>query len=368
MEADMPDDGKGRSMPSGACDAEWLELGKIPRLAEESMLAYLLTAIEVRAKLIQELLPADSPQQRIACEVRRKIATFDKWCPHDNANWKNLAWCDAYRLELMLALAEPLSKLVTELELRLAEAKEEQVPCVQRLNDACNKTFALITDTNGARLPITPDIEATLRSQLVNVIEETQWHLKRKFTARTIQKQATYRIILAAICSFALFVSPYAAIIAAYAVNWSGVMQWVDRWTGLPLITALTAGLFGAFFSRLLFMQSSWNTLSLDELKSAREPSTIILRGTVGMCGAVVVYFFLHSELISGEILPKFSDIALIPRVDVLPKLILPNRELALLAVWSFLAGFSERLVPNILATTETTLSKSATETNPKGK
>ena len=37
-------------------------------------------------------------------------------------------------------------------------------------------------------------------------------------------------------------------------------------------------------------------------------------------------------------------------------RLIFPNAQLALVVVWSFLAGFSERLVPSILKSTETTL------------
>jgi hypothetical protein len=197
---------------------------------------------------------------------------------------------------------------------------------------------------------------------LLEVIEETQWHLKKKFTSRSIQKTVTYRVILATIGSFLLFIAPYLVIIAKMILEGDGFT--VERWVGLPLWTALTAGLFGAFFSRLLYIQAKANVLSLDELKDAREFSSIILRGIVGMTGAAVVYFFLHAKLVSGELFPDFQAVGLQQSgptsadaaTSLAMRLIFPNAQLALVVVWSFLAGFSERLVPSILKSTETTL------------
>ena len=87
------------------------------------------------------------------------------------------------------------------------------------------------------------------------------------------------------------------------------------------------------------------------------------------MTGAVVIYFFLLSGIIGGGLFPEFKKIALhqLSFYDpsdgdgaVALRLILPNAQLALLVVWSFLAGFSERLVPSILQTTEASLGESA--------
>ena len=69
----------------------------------------------------------------------------------------------------------------------------------------------------------------------------------------------TRKIVFAGLGSFGLFLLPY---VAAYgwvyffpkAADWSG-------FTGLPLWTALTAGLFGAYFSRLLFIQTDGENL-----------------------------------------------------------------------------------------------------------
>jgi hypothetical protein len=124
------------------------------------------------------------------------------------------------------------------------------------------------------------------------------------------------------------------------------------------------------FFSRLTYIQTHWNVISLDELKDAREYSSILLRGIVGMSGAVIVYFFLQSGILGGGLFPDFRkmDLFRVPdpsTKDAILSLIFPNPQLALLVVWSFLAGFSERLVPSILQSTEVSLSESATPRKP---
>ena len=89
------------------------------------------------------------------------------------------------------------------------------------------------------------------------------------------------------------------------------------------------------------------------------------------MSGAIVVYFFLQSNIVSGELFPKFADLGLdqanppgkagaSEESGVPLRLILPNADLALLVVWSFLAGFSERLVPGILQSTENSLAEAS--------
>lgn len=111
------------------------------------------------------------------------------------------------------------------------------------------------------------------------------------------------------------------------------------------------------------------------------------------MMGAVIVSFFLQSHVITGALFPDFAqigmeakyypspssqstageaeerkelaaDISAKPKAHsqsgLLPlRLIYPSTSLALLIVWSFLAGFSERLVPTILQDTETSIGKS---------
>jgi len=111
--------------------------------------------------------------------------------------------------------------------------------------------------------------------------------------------------------------------------------------------------------------------------------SSLFLRGAVGICGAVVVFFFLRSGLVGGGLFPDFNLFgfdyngysAYIPHsppnqtaAQMIPNLrdpntmytIEPSQSLALLAMWSFIAGFSERLVPTILSKTEASFSDAA--------
>ena len=340
---------------------------KRPFFADETMLAYALSATQVRTKLTEPAVDGDPERLAILREVQRDLHDFEERFPGHEPCWRHAAWCEIYRLERMLAIIEPEDRLTTELARRLDEADEEKVPSANRLRKIVETVMPNSVDTGQTPPVFKPGGAARLRLLLLDVIEETQWHLKKKFTARAIQKKATYKVILAAISSFILFVLPYLIIIGKTV--WEGDKFTIESWVGLPLWTALTAGLFGAFFSRLLFIQANWNILSLDELKDAREFSSIALRGIVGMTGAAVLYFFLHAKLIGGELFPDFHTVGLHqlgpapadPNGGVALRLIFPNAQLALLVVWSFLAGFSERLVPSILKSTETTLSEAST-------
>jgi len=194
--------------------------------------------------------------------------------------------------------------------------------------------------------------------------------------------------------AFVLLIAPYGWI---YYKAAAGTLALVKDWSWLPLYSALTAGLFGALFSRLLYLQQRWDTLTIGGLRDAREFTSIFLRGCVGMTGAVIVSFFLMSKVVDGALFPNFPTIGFDtwnyqqPREKPQPDpktppqspssgatggkpdedskqqpdfiafhLIFPSKDLALLIVWSFLAGFSERLIPTILQDTETTISKKA--------
>jgi uncharacterized integral membrane protein len=119
------------------------------------------------------------------------------------------------------------------------------------------------------------------------------------------------------------------------------------------LVVALASGFFGATFSMLLQTQRRTAEAPLDDVNSASAWRTLMVRSSVGLGGAVILYFFFRSGLLEGSLWPDLSRLGYDPLVNRGPSAIVPNQHWCLLVIWCFLGGFSETLVPNILTRTE---------------
>ena len=216
-----------------------------------------------------------------------------------------------------------------------------------------------------------------MRALLQNVLEEHHKHRQKKFGIRPIQRNATNRVVTAVTVSFFLILLPF--IWLYVKISFTGHPPELINWAWLPLYVALVSGLFGAFFSRMQDLQSNWNRLSFGQVRDAMDWRAILFRGAIGMSGALIVYFFLRSGLIRGELFPNFEFFGLdhfpppapapAPGAAVVAaavkdpyrvELTHPSQALALLIIWSFIAGFSERFVPGILTATETSIGTAA--------
>lgn len=178
-------------------------------------------------------------------------------------------------------------------------------------------------------------------------------------------------------------------------------------WGFAGVFLALAAGLLGAGFSMLTGRSAVFEARRLDELRFATGLPVLILRLGVGVTGAVGLYFLLDAGLIDGALFPNLQHIGFAsnttpPDADLAAALqsatagisgakdavaqagaalngggldalksagtqlenavgrledikarsfgsFVPNADLSKLFVWSFLAGFSEKLVPSLL-------------------
>jgi hypothetical protein len=336
---------------------------------DDTMLMYFLSQLDVRLKWLLAKTTFDQAQGELVEDVKSGLANLRN---AEQTFTEDSAWTEVYRLERTLALVEPLENLLPEIGRRLDEAAGDGVAAEPRLRAALKTAEAAAIDNTKTPPELRLTAEPMLRTLLLDVLEEIHWTAQRKFYSRPIAKSATRKIVWAGLASFVVLVLPYVIIF--------GMIMWetppaLEQWPWVALYTALAAGLFGAFFSRLMYIQTYGALLSLTELKNAREFSSLFLRGAVGMCGALVVFFFLQSGIVDGSLFPNFDQVGFrqidIPLVEppeagaaFAPvsalRLVLPTPALALLVIWCFIAGFSERLVPTVLSSTEARFSGAA--------
>jgi len=124
-------------------------------------------------------------------------------------------------------------------------------------------------------------------------------------------------------------------------------------------IYAFAAGLFGATFFMLVDLQRTIPVSSSLELRDMWTFKMIGLRCAVGIGAATILYFFFQTNLLGDGFWPKIASMGFDPVKHTVDdgffkdiEFRLPDKNTSLLVVWSFLAGYSQTLVPNILTRT----------------
>lgn len=265
------------------------------------------------------------------------------------------AWSDAYQIEQLLVDLFSASTLEVELQSRLLEAASSlrgDLAAMYVKQAAALKTLA------------------ERRAVLARLINDLQWRYTVNEVKRTYTKAITRdtgMIFIGAILFFgAAFVTRH-------------LFGWADR--DLLLVAGLAGG-WGAAFSMLATLRSRLDAAELNDLKRMRSRWIIWSRPLVGAGAACILYFFLVSGLLGGSMFPNLGEEAARPAtatvtpagagaepVATAEKDRAPSsapiksansvtaKDLALLVVWCFIAGFSEQLVPTLITKTEDRLS-----------
>jgi hypothetical protein len=285
---------------------------------------------------------------------------------------RELTWDDAYRIESEIASLLSGARLRQELTSRLRWAVFDHVPEATDLQARYTELVKAFPET--AKSPDSPDpADDVFRDFQLDILEAIHWHSRRKHIARKLRSQATRRTLFFGLLALMAVLIPWFLASAAAPIKTAqvaslrvedllpiGFFTQENGGKQFALYTALMFGFMGAIFSRLITLQRQWEVMALDELYNARTRSYIFLRATIGTLGALVIYFFLQSGLVSGSVFPNFDDLGMslkTPNSSQGPKwpsqLLLPSGGLSLLIMWSFIAGFSETLVSTVLNTTQ---------------
>ncbi|MCX5515922.1 hypothetical protein [Kaistia algarum] len=220
-----------------------------------------------------------------------------------------------------------------------------------------------------------------------------------------------------------------------------GIAWIVTTFPNYGLYTAVTFGAVGALFSRYTrFQEATITAVPLDDADAYYSSANVLLHLLIGTVGAMFIYFFAASGLLTGPLVPDLRALTYVAakspdatgpfcnlladpvdcRVEaekqpapcdkadnpcpdavgtatsgsgdgtaggggtenteaskegrgittvlgiLTPNALVPSRDLALLIIWAILAGFSERLVPNLLTSTTRQIEARAAETEAK--
>lgn len=181
------------------------------------------------------------------------------------------------------------------------------------------------------------------------VLREVQWRSSQRHYTRRVGVIYARRLVL---CFAVAMVIGLAMVVWELSVETSPISG--GRFTGFTL--AFTAGLIGASFSMLTRQREIADVSNLEEIETAAGLPMIFLRLGVGVGAACILYFFFNAGLVTGFLFPELAKLGFVPVADTTPPeplglgAFVPNGHLAKLVVWSFAAGFSEKLVPTLLA------------------
>jgi hypothetical protein len=276
---------------------------------------------------------AKAQNPEIASDIEKQLAVVLDGKADMVARWRSV-----YIYEQLFGQVMPIDRLIAEGDRRLFEANALKI---QSANDIGARWTAKKKEN--------PINEPGLRAIYSTLLADLQWFYNMRALARRMRGQVASPMVRRTLITFLLCVLPFLLIVLGQAREFDPLAK-VPKEFQTALVCgylAIVFGALGAIFSRLIRFETRQSLIDYDEAISTFVGRSLDLRQVVGAIGALVLFFAIFGDLIGGKLFPDITGLL------SAGKWISDN--LAKLIVWSFLAGFSERLVPDFLLRTEAT-------------
>lgn len=266
-------------------------------------------------------------------------------------------WSIANEIELLLLGLMGHTELKVEARRQLADAKALEL--------AAADEYEALIETHS-------DDEPALRATLARLIADLQGRFRKRYLLREFVSAYTARVSLLFAVATTMFMALMIALsILAYDLSIAEAAAALTKGQGpvMParmdgfrafssFYVAVAAGLFGAAFSMMAQTKKRVEVSSLEDMRSNARFGMLLFRLGVGIGAAMIVYFIFDAEVLgNGALTPQLTGVGFggAERIasNVAIGALSPNRDLCLLMLWCFVAGFSEVMVPAILRQAE---------------
>jgi hypothetical protein len=247
----------------------------------------------------------------------------------------NIEWEKLYEAEQRLTHFLTDAEIVAETTRRLEEAEHLGVKSVPAIRTAFQNSTT------------SPERKALFASLLDDV------HFR--YLKRSLDRK-TRRLAGSAIILFGTTIMFFTVLfLVALGFPESAVFIYTHH-----MVLVLWFGIVGAFLSRVIVFQASLEKIDYDALRSGFSAWTIIVRLILGAFCAVIFAFLISGRLVDGALFPDILALVGPPSTSEMKAMPIEERRLsfvdqnlAKLIVWSTIAGFSERLIPDRFANLE---------------
>jgi hypothetical protein len=256
-------------------------------------------------------------------------------------NWRN--WEIPNEIEILLVQLKLGADLDVALDSALLTAERIAVP-----------SFALLNKRRDAALD-----EPSKQALLAKLLRDTHNRYAARRSERAERAQVARRMTYLGLGLTAVIVGVFVVL----GTGWFAVAVDKVPFTDLVkynLIVTTFFGFLGAFMSRLIAFQNTATALSVDDLENGYSWQFLMVRLLVGGLSSVILYFVISGHLIGGELFPApddgasggFGALWTVHNGAGMPYEG-PSANFAKLIVWCFIAGFSERFLPDSLSALE---------------